>query len=328
MKTEILKLLRSSDGYVSGQQLCERFGVSRTAVWKVINQLKEEGYRVEAIRNKGYRILDDTDVMTKEELESRITDITEWAGRELYVYDTTDSTNIQAKRLGENGAAHGALIAADKQSEGRGRRGRSWESPKGSSISVSLLLRPKFAPDKASMLTLVMAYSVQKAIKICTGLEVQIKWPNDIVIHGRKLVGILTEMSTEIDYINYVVIGVGINVNMEGFPEEIAEKATSLRIECGHEIQRSLLIAEILRQFERDYETFSQTKDLSGLREKYNACLVNCGKEVMIHGTERPYRAIALGINDAGELRVRCEDGTEKAIYAGEVSVRGVYGYV
>ena len=110
MKTEILKLLRSSDGYVSGQQLCERFGVSRTAVWKVINQLKEEGYRVEAIRNKGYRILDDTDVMTKEELESRITDITEWAGRELYVYDTTDSTNIQAKRLGENGAAHGAAL--------------------------------------------------------------------------------------------------------------------------------------------------------------------------------------------------------------------------
>lgn len=328
MKTEILRLLRGQDGYVSGQQLCEQLGVSRTAVWKVINQLKDEGYQVEAIRNKGYRILNQPDLMTQEEIQSRIADSTKWAGQSLYVYPVTDSTNIQAKQLGDIGALHGTLVVADKQNAGRGRRGRSWESPQGCSIYMSILLRPNFMPDKASMLTLVMAYSVYKALKNCTGLNVQIKWPNDLVINGKKVVGILTEMSTEIDYINHVVIGVGINVNMESFPMEIAEKATSLRIEAGGVIQRSQIIAEIMRQFEQGYEKFLETEDLSWLKDAYNTCLVNCGREVLIHGAESPYCAQALGINDTGELLVRRENGSEEAVYAGEVSVRGIYGYV
>lgn len=328
MKTEILKLLRENSGYISGQQLCERFGVSRTAIWKVINQLKADGYQVEAVRNKGYCIVEMPDILTKEEIESQIADTTKWAGKNLYVYKETDSTNLCARRLGETGEPHGTLVVADKQNAGRGRRGRRWDSPAGSSIYMSVLLRPEFAPDKASMLTLVMAYSVQKVLKQCTGLEVQIKWPNDMVFHGKKLAGILTEMSTEIDYINYVVIGIGINVNTETFPEELFDRATSLRRECGHDVQRSRIIAEILKQFEWDYERFLETEDLSWMRDMYNACLVNCGQEVMIHGAETPYRAQALGINDAGELLVRREDGTEQTVYAGEVSVRGVYGYV
>lgn len=328
MKTEILKLLRNSSGYISGQQLCEQFGVSRTAIWKVINQLKEEGYQVEAVRNKGYRIVDTPDILTKEEIKSQIADTTKWAGQKLYIYEETDSTNVRAKQFGEQGEPHGTLVIADTQNAGRGRRGRSWNSPKGCSISMSLLLRPDFAPDKASMLTLVMAYSVARVLRNVLRLDVQIKWPNDIVMNGRKLIGILTEMSTEIDYINYVVIGTGINVNMETFPEEIADKATSLRRECGHRIQRSWLIAEIIKQFEQDYEKFLETEDLSWILETYNRYLVNCGQEVVVHGAETPYRAQALGINAAGELLVRLEDGTVKAIYAGEVSVRGVYGYV
>lgn len=328
MKTEILRLLRESGGYVSGQQLCERFGVSRTAIWKVINQLKADGYQVEAVRNKGYCILETPDILTKEEIESQIADRTKWAGKNLYVYKETDSTNLRAKQSGETGDPHGTLVVADKQNAGRGRRGRKWVSPEGSSIYMSLMLRPEFAPDKASMLTLVMAYSVQKVLHNCTGLEVQIKWPNDIVFHGKKLAGILTEMSTEIDYINYVVIGVGINVNTETFPEELADQATSLWRECGQAVQRSRMIAEIMKQFEWDYERFLEAEDLSWMRDRYNACLVNCGREVMIHGAETPYRAQALGINDAGELLVRREDGTEQTVYAGEVSVRGVYGYV
>ncbi len=328
MKTDILKLLRESESYVSGQQLCEHFGVSRTAIWKVMQQLKEEGYQIEAVRNKGYRITEVPDIMTREELESRISGNTKWAGQCLYVYAETDSTNIRAKQLGETGAPHGTLVLADRQSAGRGRRGRNWESPEGCSVYMSILLRPEFTPDKASMLTLVMAYSVAKALKGCTGLDVQIKWPNDIVINGKKLVGILTEMSTEIDYINHVVVGVGINVNTEIFPEEIADRATSLRNECGYKIQRSVIVAEVMNQFEQDYEMFLKKKDLSWLREKYNQLLVNCKKEVVIHGAAEPYSAYALGINNTGELLVRLEDGSVEAVYAGEVSVRGMFGYV
>lgn len=329
MKTRILKMLRESEGHLSGQELCERLGVSRTAVWKIINQLKDEGYRVEAIRNKGYRIVDIPDVVTKEEIESCLAGQTLWAGQSLFVYEEIDSTNVQAKRLGEDGARHGTLVVADTQTAGRGRRGKGWDSPPGSSIYMSLLLRPQFPPDKAAMLTVVMGYSVEKALKSCTDLQVQIKWPNDIVLHGKKLAGILTEMSTEIDCINYVTVGVGINVNMDTFPEELAEKAISLRMEAGRTIQRSRLIAAILKQFEEDYARFVKAGNLSWLVDDYNTCLVNCGREVVIHGEKEPYRAVALGINQEGELLVcRQDDGTEQVVFAGEVSVRGVYGYV
>ncbi|MCI9442773.1 MAG: biotin--[acetyl-CoA-carboxylase] ligase [Ruminococcus sp.] len=328
MKAEILRLLRESGSYVSGQRLCEELGVSRTAVWKVINQLKEEGYHVEAVQNRGYRILDIPDVMSKEELESLLAGKTKWAGQEVYYFPETDSTNIRAKQLAESGAAHGTLVAADRQTAGRGRRGRGWESPSGCSIYMSILLRPKFLPAKAPMMTLVMAYSVAESLRAYTGLDIQIKWPNDVVLNGKKLVGILTEMSTEIDYINHVVIGVGINVNMDSFSEEIAKTATSLRMEMGKTLKRSTLIAEIMRRFEQDYEEYVKTGDLSGIREAYERLMVNYGKEVRILGAQEPFQALALGINNNGELLVRKEDGSEEAVYAGEVSVRGVYGYV
>lgn len=328
MKAEILTLLRESKDYISGQQLCDQFGVSRTAIWKAINQLKEEGYQVEAVRNRGYRILENPDVITKEELESRIQNQTNWAGQTLVVFDETDSTNVQAKRLGEEGAPHGLLVVSDQQNAGRGRRGRSWESPKGDSVYMSLLLRPRFAPDKAPMLTLVMAHSVCHALERVVDSPVQIKWPNDLIIRGKKIVGILTEMSTEIDYINHVVIGVGINVNGKIFPEELSDKATSLSIEEGHEIQRSVLIAEVMKQFERDYGQFLQTEDLSWMKADYEKHLVNYGQKVMVHEATESYQAKALGINNTGELLIQKEDGTEEAVYAGEVSVRGVYGYV
>ena len=248
MKAQILKMLREADGYISGQQLCEKFGVSRTAVWKVIRQLQEEGYEVEAVRNKGYRIIDSPDVMTKEELESLMD--TKWAGKNIVYYDEVDSTNLRIKQLGDEGAPEGTLAVADRQTAGRGRRGRSWDSPAGESISMSILLRPQITPNQAPMLTLVMACSVAEGIMdckdVCGEQQIQIKWPNDIIIHGKKLVGILTEMSTQIDYINHVTVGVGINVNLTDFPEEIREHATSLRLECGHKVKRAPLIAAIM----------------------------------------------------------------------------------
>lgn len=328
MKAEILKMLKEADDHISGQQLCEQFQVSRTAVWKVINQLKEEGYQVEAVRNKGYRIIESPDVLTREELAVQIGDATRWAGQEIVCFTETDSTNVRARKLGENGAAHGTLVVAEQQTAGRGRRGRGWESPAGSSIYMSLLLRPEFLPNKAPMLTIVMAYSVATALREQTGLDFRIKWPNDIVLNGKKVVGILTEMSTEIEYINHVVIGVGINVNTEAFPEEICATATSIRRESGKTWRRAELIAAILRQFEVQYERFVKEEDLAYLREAYDAVLVNCGREVRILGEKDGYRAVALGIDDQGELLVRKEDGTVTSVYAGEVSVRGIYGYV
>lgn len=326
MKTEILKTLREADGYVSGQQLSERFGVSRTAVWKVIRQLQDEGYQVEAVRNKGYRIAASPDVITKEELESLMD--TQWAGKSIIYYDVTDSTNLRIRQMGDEGAPHGTLAVSDRQTAGKGRRGHAWESPAGCSIYMSILLRPQIHPNKASMLTLVMACSVAEGIRDCEDVDIKIKWPNDIIVNGKKLVGILTEMSTQIDYINHVTVGVGINVNQTEFPEEIRQTATSLRLECGHVVRRAPVIAAVMRRLEENYGIFLQTEDLSGLMEKYTSMLVNRDRDVRILGAKETYQAHALGITPTGELIVRREDGTMENIYAGEVSVRGVYGYV
>lgn len=326
MKAEILRLLKESSSYISGQQLCDHFQVSRTAVWKVMEQLKKEGYIIEAVRNKGYRLLDSPDVMSKAEIESLID--TEWAGREVVYYDVTDSTNIRAKAEGEKGAAHGTLFVAERQSAGKGRRGRCWESPSGDSISMTILLRPDFAPTKAPMLTLVMALGVAEGICDILPVETKIKWPNDIVLNNKKICGILTEMSTEIDYINYIVIGVGINVNQEHFPEEIKDTATSLKNETGKSVKRGEIIAAVMARFEQYYEEFTRTGDLSVLRDAYEAHLVNKDRNVRVLDPAGAYEAHAKGISDTGELIVELADGTEREVYAGEVSVRGIYGYV
>ena len=318
MKSEILRLLKESDTYISGQQLCEQFQVSRTAIWKVIDQLKKEGYEIEAVRNKGYRLIDSPDVMSKAEIESLVD--TKWAGKNVVYYDEIDSTNNRAKEAGDNGAAHGTLFVADMQVAGKGRRGRVWKSPSGSSIYMTILLYPDIPPVKAPQLTLL----IQKV----TGLETKIKWPNDIVVNGRKICGILTEMSTEIDYINHVVIGVGINVNQDTFPDDIKATASSLKLELGKSVKRSELIAAVMKSFEKCYEIFIETEDLSGLQELYNSMLVNRDQEVKVLEPGNEYKAHAIGINQTGELIVRTPDGKEKEIYAGEVSVRGVYGYV
>lgn len=326
MKAKILSMLRGTDGYISGQQICEKFQVSRTAVWKVMEQLKAEGYQIEAVRNRGYHLEKAPDVITKTELESLLD--TAWAGHNIIYFLETDSTNTQAKRLGDEGAAHGTLAVAEKQTGGKGRRGRRWESPAGSSIYMSILLRPDILPNQAPMLTLVMALSVAKAIQVCVGEEALIKWPNDIVVNGRKVCGILTEMSTEIQWINHVVIGTGINVNTENFPAEIAETATSLYLESGKRQKRSLLTAEILRQFERYYSLFLDAGDLSGIQEEYNSLLVNFGREVRVLEPGHEYNGVAGGVNETGELLIHTKDGQIRQVYAGEVSVRGIYGYV
>ena len=325
MKAEILRMLRETEGYVSGQELCNKFGVSRTAVWKAVNQLKEAGYEIEAAQNKGYHLLSVPDVMDQVELES--IRATEWAGCEIHYFDSIDSTNTKAKELAEEGHPAGTLVVADQPVSGKGRRGRAWESPHGTGIFMTLLLKPDINPNNASMLTLVAAMATAGAISRVTGENAQIKWPNDIVIDGKKICGILTEMSAQFDYINHIVIGIGINVHNEEFPEEIRETAGSLLLSCGKRFHRADLIEAFLEEFEKYYAVYLETEDMEGLYKEYNLMLVNIGRQVKVLDPKEPFEGKAMGITKKGELIVDTWE-SRKLVSSGEVSVRGIYGYV
>lgn len=325
MKVEILTILKETDGYVSGQELCEKFGVSRTAVWKAVNQLKKEGYVIESVQNRGYHFVSTPDILSKNELISIRK--TKWVGNEIYYYDVTDSTNTQAKSLGEGDAPHGTLVVADKQESGRGRRGRGWESPAGNGIWMTLLLKPEINPMNASMLTLVMAMAAVKGIERIADMPVKIKWPNDIVINGKKVCGILTEMSAQLDYVNHIVIGIGINVHNEEFPEEIRDVATSIYKETGKHINRAMLIEAIWEEFEYYYDLYVETEDLSKIVKEYNTYLINRNEKVRVLDPKESYEGKAMGITERGELIVDTWEA-RRLVSAGEVSVRGVYGYV
>lgn len=326
MKTKILGILKENrNEYVSGQDIGERLGVTRNAIWKAVSSLKEMGYSIESVTNKGYRLTYCPDILCSEEISGELK--TRWWGNEILYFDSIDSTNNEIKRQAEKGAREGLLAIAEQQTAGRGRRGKEWSSPPGSGIWMSFLLRPDITPYRASQITIVTALAAANAIRNVTGLNTLIKWPNDIVIDGKKVTGILTEMSTEIDSVSYVVVGIGINVNTESFPPEIGHIATSLvnHLPENTRVQRSGLVAAFGSEFERLYDKFLACDDLSPLKAEYEARLVNIGREIIIMPGEQ--RAKALGINNDGELLVEDEQGV-KAIRSGEVSVRGVYGYV
>lgn len=338
MKRQVLLLLSDTEGFLSEQIISEYLGISQSTVLEIIEQLKKEGYQIEAVPCKGYclkRVLDD---ITSENCVPKI--YTSWVGKHYEYYRQIDSTNNRGKQLGKQLGMNGAFVVADYQSGGKGRRGRVWESPFGTSLSMSLVLQPSMIPEKASMLTLVNALAVRETIEKVTGLKSSIKWPNDIVISGKKLCGILTEMSTEGRKIRYVVIGTGINVNIKEFPKEISDIATSLYkencrgvVSSGKSlfVQREKLIVQYLESFEKYYEIFMETQDLSLLREEYETYLVSIGKEVRIldnANKEIDNIGICEGITENGDLIVTMSDGTVRQVLSGEVSVRGIYGYV
>ena len=271
------------------------------------------------------------DIYTAQAMQERLTpaDIV----NKVVFFEETDSTNNQAKKgAGQN--VSGALYIAETQTGGRGRRGRSWSSERNAGIYMSLMFRPDIAASSASMLTLVAAMAAAKAISEACSINTKvdnicsIKWPNDIVIGGRKVCGILTEMSASSDKIDYVVIGLGINVNNTEFDEEIKDIASSIYLETGSFVKRSDIVVSFVKYFTKYYEIFKQTCDMSVLSEEYNKMLVNNGRQVKILGEAESFDGKAVGINQKGALLVEREDGTITEVIAGEVSVRGLYGYV
>lgn len=326
IRYEILRTLRESGGSVSGQELSRQLGITRTAVWKHIRALEEEGYEIEAVNRKGYRLAGVPDTIAAREVLSRLE--TKRMGKEIRYFSTIGSTNQYARRIAEEGAADGTLVIADEQTDGRGRRGRHWVTPPGEAISFTLILRPNLPPEKISMITLVMGLAVAQAVQVLYGLDAGIKWPNDVVINGKKLCGILTEMSAEINEVHYIVIGVGINANLVHFPEEIRSTATSLKLELGREVNRAELIAAVMKRFEKLNGMFERRGSLEDMADPYNRLCVNTGRQVRVLDPRGEYTGQALGIDPGGSLLVKTEDGTLNRISSGEVSVRGIYGYV
>lgn len=390
-KDRILELLRSAgaDRYLSGQELSEKLGVSRTAVWKAVTKLREEGYPIEAVRNRGYRLdgsgIQKRDILNGAELELRLRTTTKWVGHPCYYTEETGSTNDDIMALADQGAPEGTLCVASRQTRGKGRRGRTWISPNEGNVYMSLLVRPEMATGLAPMVTIVMALAACQACQEVAGRGMDdvpdsvqewtrfgIKWPNDIVISTarvpawKKVTGILTEMRLEEQDIRDVTIGIGININMPEIPEEIADTASSILLATGRITNRADLVAAVWKYFEQDYEKFRAAGSLAPLKEAYESVLVNRGRGVRVLDPQQPFTGTAIGISDSGELLVRpdaaaCEDRTGmssagagapetdavkegqlsasdrgapetgediRRVSAGEVSVRGVEGYV
>lgn len=318
----ILELLRRQEGFLSGEDIGRELSITRAAVWKGIKKLREEGYEIEAVTNRGYRLTNPETMYNKRELEQGLK--TKTMGQTIYFYEETDTTNNRARELALEGAPEGTLVVAEKQTAGRGRRGKVWESPLGTGIWMSLVLRPQIMPAEASVLTLLCGLATAEAIEAETGLSAGIKWPNDILINGKKAVGILTEMDCEMSEVHFVIPGIGINVNTASFPPEIAEIATSLYLECGKTVSRRRLVHRVLERLEEHYETFLRTGSFAAMLEDYRKHCITLGKEVHVLGIE-PFFAEALDITPEGELLVRrADNGKEEVVFSGEVSIRGV----
>lgn len=328
MKEKILKALKENpDKFLSGEMLSKELGITRAAIWKHINSLKAEGYEIDSVSKKGYKLIDVPDLLTKDEILPRLN--TKYIGKTYVYYSKIDSTNKKAKELATDGFEEGTIVISEEQSLGRGRLGRVWYSPKGKGIWVSIILKPDIPTMMAPRITLIGAAAVHSALEEF-GIKSEIKWPNDIILNNKKVCGILTEMSGEMEKLNYIVMGIGINVNTEEneLENELNKIATSLKIECKKEICRKQLLCSLLNHFEDFYDAF---KEYGTLENVINICKKNSiliGKEVKIISYGKEVAAKVIDIEDDGELIVKYDDGTVGKVLSGEVSVRGLYGYV
>lgn len=325
MKDQVLGFLKEKKAYCSGEEISQKLGVTRAAVWKAIKKLQADGYEIQSSTKKGYYLLQAPNIITPSEIKENLE--TKLLGQHVYYEEEMDSTNNVAKKLAREDAVEGTLVVTDKQTSGKGRLGRVWESPAGTGIWMSLILRPNILPQFASQLTLVAGLNMCEAIEEVTGLKAMVKWPNDVVIEGKKICGILTEMSAEMEGINYIVVGIGVNVNMKAFPESLPY-ASSLALQGGKEYSRKQIIKVFLEKFEKDYNEYKQKTDLESIKQRYEEHCITLHKKVKLIKKSEEVVAEAIGINKEGALHVKYEDGTIEDVLSGEISVRGLYGYI
>lgn len=316
-KERVLRML-TEESMVSGEQLGEELGISRNAIWKAVTQLRQDGYEIEAVTNRGYRLASAPDLLTEEGIRKYLT--TERFGREMELHDTLDSTNLRAKALASAGAPHGFLVAADSQTAGRGRLGRAFYSPKHSGVYMSLILRPECAPEKATMITTLTAVAAARAVEKLSGADVKIKWVNDLYIGSRKICGILSEagFGMEAGQLEYVVVGIGVNVRKMVFPPDLREIAGSIGNETDTVPDRGRLTAEILNELERVYGQLETGEFLEESRRRSNVI----GRDVLVIEGGRQYPARALDIDDRGHLVIRDRKGNTSSLGFGEVSLK------
>ncbi len=325
MKNLILHKLKEKQVYVSGEELSNSLGVSRTAVWKHINELRKEGYIIESSSKKGYMLVGSPDILDKRELVIREG---QQIGRELFRFDEIDSTNNYAKKMANEGCPHGTVIVAERQTLGRGRVGRQWQSDNSSGLWFSIVVRPDLEPERIQIITLAAAIAVVEGLREELEINCGIKWPNDIILDSSKLGGILTELSAEPGHVNYVVVGIGINVNqsLSDFDTDLQNKATSIYINTGKKYSRVRLLGSILSSFEEIYSTFLKGRT-EEIIDRWNRYSVTVGKEVKIVSKDIEYIGTAQSIASDGKLVVKCKDGRTINVSAGEVQVRGLLGY-
>jgi BirA family biotin operon repressor/biotin-[acetyl-CoA-carboxylase] ligase len=323
IKQAILNAFRENpDQFISGEELSRNCQCSRTAVWKHIEELREEGYRFVAIRKSGYRLLSVPDSISAEQITSGL--VTKQIGHHIHSYDTVETTQRLAHEAAVLGAEEGTIIIADQQKGGKGRMGRPWHSPKGTGVWMSLIIRPNLSLAKAPQLTLLTAVAMSKAIEmLLSNVKVQIKWPNDLFVNGKKVCGILTELSAEENRVDYLVIGTGVNVNhvLTDFPEELQQVATSLRIESGTVLQRAELVQAFCRSFEREYQ-FYLANGFERIREEWEASSCTLGRVVKVYNYQSELEGRAVGLDSDGALLVEDVLGNRHKVYSADVNYR------
>jgi len=314
-------LLENPQGFVSGEEISRRLSVSRTAVWKQINKLREAGYEFEAVPNKGYRIVNKPERIDSQTLVDMLK--TNTVGRKLKVLETTVSTQEEARALAEAGAPEGTLVVAEEQTGGKGRMGRKWYSPKGKGIWMSLVLRPKQPLHYMPQLTLLSGVAVCRAVRKVTGVMAGLKWPNDLLVDGRKICGILLESAAEDEYVRYCIAGIGISANLDAddYPAELKPIATSLKIEAGKPIDRAQLIAAALEEFETLYGLYQQ-EGFAPIASLWEALSVTLGKRVTVGTPAGPVTGQAVKLDHSGALTIMTEDGREMPVFSGDVELR------
>ncbi len=318
-KDDILLLLRSSrSGFVSGAELAVSMGVSRTAVWKHIKALKQEGYRIEAVPSKGYRLTSTPDVIVVGDVKQGLR--TRTVGREIVYLAETGSTNTLAMDLAQKGAVDGTVVIAETQTGGKGRLGRTWVSPRGN-LYLSVILRPAVPVHKAPLITLMGAVAVAAAVREHLKIPAGIKWPNDVLVSGKKVAGLLTEMSAEPDRIRHIVLGIGVNVNMDAreLPPDVRRTATTLAVESGAPVDRTAFVQELLAGLDHWYQRF--LKNEAEVLKAWEGLNVTLGNRVTVSATGKRLEGFARSVDAEGRLILELDDGTRQQVAAGDVTI-------